>query len=93
MFLNNRSIGSEHQLVCAVIYINMSLACESLNFCAEDDGNAVQIFVFVFLAPNFLRNLKLAEFMKQNFLSMLTQNSYSPFCVCAKINIFDASNG
>lgn len=23
----------------------MILACESLNFCAEDDGNAVQIFV------------------------------------------------
>lgn len=41
----NHSIDFKHQLVCFVIHVNWSLACECVIFCAQDDGNAVQAFV------------------------------------------------
>lgn len=83
MFLNNRSIGSEHQLVCSVIYINMSLACKCLNFCAEDDGNAVQIVVGR-LGTKFLAKPQISRIYETEFLKHVNTKFLLPILCLRK---------
>lgn len=68
MFLNNRSIGSEHQLVCSVIYINMSLACESQTFVPKMTVMLCRFFVGR-LGTKFLVKPQISRIYETEFLN------------------------